>query len=117
MFTPSLITFPSAKITDPEVSFNQKYSSPPVYQPADPLNVEVPLNPRYASTPVYNQGIRTRYKSTPVYRPSEEKSRNPTGYKALDEAGVPDTYYGLLRSRNHYTYNSPDCVGNNYYNT
>ena len=108
--------FFSSKVTEPEVPFNLRYSSSPVYQSEDPLHVEVPLNSRYSSTPVYNQGISTKHKSTPVYRPGV-KSRNPTGYKALDDSGVTDTYYGLLRSRNHYTYNSPDCVGNNYYNT
>ncbi len=87
-----------------EVPLNPRYSSPPVYRPkhSDPLHIEVPITQRYPPAPVYHK---------------ETKDHGLTAYKALDEAGVTETYYGLLRSRNHFAYSSPECLGNNYYNT
>ena len=125
--------FHSAKFADPlypEVPLNPRYNSAPVYHPkvSDPLHVEVPLSPNYSSPPVYHPKVskphhvkiplNPRYTPTPVYHPhSIGKDHSTNGYKGLDEAGVTETYYGLLRSRNHFAYSSPECLGNNYYNT
>ena len=89
-----------------EVPLNPHYSAPPIYKPkvSKPHRVKVPLNPRFIPAPVYHPH-------------SIGKDQSDNGYKGLDEAGVTETYYGLLRSRNHFAYNSPDCLGNNYYNT
>ena len=126
-----MASFSSVKVSDPlhvEVPLNPRYSSPPVYHPkhTDLLHEEVPINPRYPPVPVYHHKhtkhlhdegpLTQRYSPAPVYH---KKTRNHgrNAYKGLDEAGVTETYYGLLRSRNHFAYSSPECLGNNYYNT
>ena len=127
------IYFRSAKFTNPlhaEVPYHPTYTSTPVYHPkvSDPLHVEVPLNSGYSSPPVYHPKVpkphRVKIPLNPNYTPAPVSHPHPigkdhdtNGYKGLDEAGVTETYYGLLRSRNHFAYNSPDCLGNSYYNT
>jgi hypothetical protein len=102
-----MLSFFSVKVTDPlhvEIPLNPRYPSPPVYYPkhTKPLHVDAPISHRYPPAPVYHK---------------QTKDRGPKSYKGLDEAGVTETYYGLLRSRNNFAYSSPQCLGNNYYNT
>ena len=122
---PIEIDVPKNKVNDSlniKVPYNLNYSTTPIYKrkkprqgrarfksqnELDPLHIEVPTGPRYPSPPTYHPT------NTPVYHPNT-KFRSNNEY---DEGEVNDGYYGLLRSRNHFTYSSPECLGNNYYNT
>ena len=108
-----------SKINNPIHGGIPRYSPPPIYRSN---HLDVPTKPLYITPPpVYKANhartpITIPYSLPPVYKP-KQKGRRKGRPKVSKSPGSLPTYYGLLQSRNHFTYTSPKCLGNNYYNT